>query len=102
MGYRILYAPQAKLRHKESMTIGKTSPFKAYYDARNPIIIHMKYRTPDEFRKFFRVRFRELLHHSFKQLVKMKYRHLWAIVSGLVSAMSWGIRNRKLTLRHLF
>lgn len=100
LGYKIMYAPHAKLWHKESMTIGKTSPFKAYYDARNPLIIHMKYRSAGEFRGYFQIRFRQLLVSSGKQLVRLRVRYVWANVRGLASAFLWGIRNKKLTLGH--
>lgn len=100
LGYKIMYTPHAKLWHKESMTIGKTSPFKAYYDARNPLIVHMKYRSADEFRKFFHIRLKSILQSSLKQLARFKLKHVWANVSGLVSAIKWGMRNHKLTLRH--
>ena len=100
LGYKIMYTPYAKLWHKESLTIGKTSPFKAYYDARNPLIVHMKYRTPDEFRRVFHLRLMGILRGSFKQLVRFQFRHVWANLSGLTSAIRWGIRNKKLTVRH--
>ncbi|MCU0615104.1 MAG: glycosyltransferase family 2 protein [Desulfobacterales bacterium] len=102
LGYKIMYTPHAKLWHKESMTIGKTSPLKVYYDARNPLIVHMKYRTADEFRKYFHIRFKTLLRSSCKQLLKLKFRHVWANLSGVASALRWGMRNKKLTFRHLF
>ncbi len=100
LGYKIMYTPHAKLWHKESMTIGKNSPFKEYYDARNPLIVHMKYRSADEFRKYFHIRFNQLMSSSIRQLLKLKIRHVWANFSGLASAIKWGIRNHKLTLRH--
>lgn len=102
LGYKIMYTPHAKLWHKESMTIGKASPFKTYYDARNPLIVHMKYRSAAEFRKFFHIRLKSILRSSGKQLVKLKFRHAWANISGLASALRWGMRNRKLSFRHLF
>ena len=100
LGYKIMYTPHAKLWHKESMTIGRTSPFKAYFDARNPLIVHMKYRSADEFRKVFHIRLKAILKGSLKQLVRIKFKHVWANVSGLVSAIKWGMINHKLTLRH--
>lgn len=101
LGYKIMYTPHAKLWHKESMTIGKTSPAKAYYDARNPLIVHMRYRSTDEFRRFFHIRFKQLMSSSLKQLYRLKVRHIWANISGLTSALRWGLRNKKLTLRHI-
>jgi GT2 family glycosyltransferase len=102
LGYKIMYTPHAKIWHKESVTIGKASPFKAYYDARNPLIVHMKYRTAVEFRKFIHIRLKVLLLSSCQQLVRMKFRHVWANISGIASALRWGIRNGKLSFRHLF
>jgi len=102
LGYKIIYAHRARLWHKESMTIGRTSAFKAYYDARNPIIIHMKYRSIGEFRRFLHVRLRSLLRNSLRQMARFQFKHAWANISGLLSAMFWGIRNKRLTLRHLF
>lgn len=100
LGYKIMYTPYAKLWHKESMTIGKASPFKAYYDARNPLIVHMKYRSADEFRKVFHIKLKSILQSSLKQLIRFRFKHVWANVSGLASAIKWGMRNHKLTLRH--
>lgn len=100
-GYKIIYTPHARLWHKESMTIGRTSPFKAYYDARNPLIIHMKYRSSEEFRKYFHIRFAQLINTSFRQLAKLKIRLIGANIKGLASALIWGVRNKKLTIRHL-
>jgi GT2 family glycosyltransferase len=37
-GYLIWYQPQATIYHKESMTVGRESPLKAYYHTRNRIL----------------------------------------------------------------
>ncbi len=37
-GYKIYYQPAALIYHKESVTIGKESPLKAYYQNRNRIL----------------------------------------------------------------
>jgi len=37
-GYKIYYEPKAKIYHKESVTMGKESPIKAYYHTRNRIL----------------------------------------------------------------
>lgn len=47
LGYKIFYTPYAKIWHKESMTIGKDSAFKAYCDARNPMLVVLKQKSPD-------------------------------------------------------
>jgi len=99
-GFKIFYTPQAKLWHKESVTLGRTSAFKAYFDARNPLIVHMKHRSAEQFRKFFHIRFRELLRSCLFLFLHLKLKHLSATVRGVTSAIAWGFRNRKLTFRH--
>jgi GT2 family glycosyltransferase len=100
-GYRIMYTPKAKLWHKESVTIGKSSPFKAYYDARNPLIIHMKYRTAPQFKKVFHTRLKANLKLSIKMTIKFHWHYSFNTWRGMGSAIIWGIRNKKLTLKHI-
>jgi GT2 family glycosyltransferase len=99
-GFKIMYTPKAKLWHKESMTIGKTSAFKAYYDTRNPLIIHMKYRSPKQFRIFFRIRIKNIISGMIKNAAKFRYKHVYAMLRGCLSALYWGVTNKKLSLRH--
>jgi GT2 family glycosyltransferase len=100
-GYKIMYTPKAKLWHKESMTIGKNSPFKAYYDARNPLIIHMKYRTATQFKKVFHARLKSYIKASIKMLIKLRLHYVFNTWQGMGSAIRWGIRNHKLTWKHI-
>lgn len=51
LGYKIMYTPYAKIWHKDSMTIGKDSAFKAYYDARNPMLVILLHKTPQFFKR---------------------------------------------------
>lgn len=102
LGYKIFYTPKAKMWHKESMTIGKASAFKIYYDSRNPLIIHMKYRSAAEFRKFFRIRVKAQLLGLPKAIIKFRWGIAYATVKGLSSALIWGVRNKKLTFKHIF
>lgn len=44
-GYKIYYQPKSLIYHKESMTTGKESPFKAFYHTRNRILF-MKRNMP--------------------------------------------------------
>jgi hypothetical protein len=37
-GYTIWYQPQATIYHKESLSVGKENPLKAYYHTRNRIL----------------------------------------------------------------
>ncbi len=99
-GYVIYYTPEARLWHKESVTLGRTSARKTYYDSRNPLIVHMKYRTPDEFRAFFRIRVKSLLRSCFSLLLRLRLKHLYAMLNGFGSALRWGIRNKRLSFSH--
>lgn len=39
-GYRIMVVPSSVVYHKESMTVGKISPLKSYYQTRNRILLN--------------------------------------------------------------
>ena len=96
LGYKIMYTPHAKLWHKESMTLGRTSPQKAYYDARNPLIVHMKYRNREEYLKIIRMRTLDYVKIMPKYIIKMKLWHIVKIWQGFFSALFWGVRNNRL------
>lgn len=100
LGYKIMYTPFAKLWHKESMTIGKSSPVKAYYDARNPAIVIMKHKTPEFFKSFFRDHIKKNFKPVIKSIVKLKPAMAYNIFKGLASSLIWGIKNKKLSIRH--
>jgi len=95
LGYKIMFTPYAKLWHKESMTIGKTSAFKAYYDARNPLIIHLKHRTKEQFKAFFRIRFKSLFSSTAKSFLRFKWGIAFANIRGVSSAFIWSVKNKK-------
>ncbi len=103
-GYKIYYTPGAKIWHKESMTIGKQSPFKAFFDARNPMIVIMKYKDAAFFRRYFWKR--HFTYDVFKSsLVRIKQgapATAWSIWKGLFSGLRWGFANKKLTWKHFF
>lgn len=96
LGYKIMYTPKAKLWHKESMTIGKTSSFKAYYDARNPLIIHMKYRSRTDYMHTLRSRFYSILKSTPKMILKGRPKNVIKTWQGFLSAIRWGFRNKRL------
>ncbi|MCJ7482994.1 MAG: glycosyltransferase family 2 protein [Thermodesulfovibrionales bacterium] len=101
-GYKIMYTPYARIWHKESMTIGKSSPLKSYYDARNPMIVILKYKSPTFFRRYFWLHFRKDVCASsirviFRNLEIKKAYRIWA---GFLSGLHWGFTNKKYTLRH--
>lgn len=45
-GYKIWYAADAEIFHKESLTVGKTNPIKVYYHTRNRILYMRRNSTP--------------------------------------------------------
>jgi len=100
-GYKIMYAPGAKIWHKESMTIGKQSPFKAFFDARNPMIVVLKYKSPDFFRKYFWTHFRKgVFKNSLVRIKKKRPKTAWSIWMGFFSGLRWGFKNKKFTKKH--
>lgn len=103
-GYKIMYTPHAKIRHKDSVTIGKTSPMKAYYDARNPMLVILKHKSPEYFRKYFWLHFRkDVLKFSLKVLIKgFEIKKAYKTWAGFLSGLYWGFKNKKFTVRHFF
>jgi GT2 family glycosyltransferase len=102
-GFKIYYTPFAKIWHKDSMTIGKVSAFKAYYDARNPLLVILKHKHADFFRKFFWWQFRTgTVRASLIYLKRLKIGISFKIWQGFFSALLWGMKNKKITLRHIF
>lgn len=100
-GFKIYYTPKAKIWHKESMTIGKASPFKYYFDARNPSIVILKHQTPEFFKKYFRYHFtRRVLWNTLIQLKNLRFAVAYNIWKGFFSSVIWGIKNNKFTLSH--
>lgn len=100
IGYKIYYTPKAKLWHKVSATIGKMSSLKMYYDSRNPLIIHMKYRNADEFRRFFHYLLKQYFRSIPRLILKLRFSIVYALISGTLSALNYGFKNKILTLKH--
>lgn len=101
-GFKIFYTPFAKIWHKDSMTIGKVSAFKAYYDARNPLLVILKHKPADFFRKFFWRQFwLGTVRSSLIYLKRFKIKTSFKIWQGFFSAVFWGIKNKKLTVKHI-
>jgi len=96
-GFKIFYSPGAKIWHKESMTIGKSSPFKTYYDVRNSYVVRLKHRGNEYlglYTKYYVIKV--VLKPFFKNLLKLNFRYAYCIIGAFVSAIIWGIRNKKL------
>ena len=102
-GFKIMYTPFAKLWHKESMTIGKHSTIKLFYDARNPMIVLMKYTDAKVFKKYFWLHFWQDTFRA--SLVNFKHLNIkigFSIWGGFFSGIYWGLKNRKLSFKHIF
>ncbi|MCK4662462.1 MAG: glycosyltransferase family 2 protein [Bacteroidales bacterium] len=101
-GYKIMYTPFAKIWHKESMTIGKQSAFKAYYDARNPMLVILKHKPPEFFRKYFwwHLKNNILLNSLRVGIKRFEIKKFFKIWQGFFSGIIWGFSNKKLTIRH--
>ncbi len=100
LGWKILYTPEARLWHKESMSLGKTSPRKAFYDARNPMIVIMRHRPPEFFRRYFRQHLRRVGWDVVRHSARFRWSHALANARGLASGVWWGLKQGKLTVRH--
>jgi GT2 family glycosyltransferase len=100
-GFRILYTPHAKIWHKDSMTIGKDSSSKAYYDARNPMLVILKHKDPVFFRRYFWYHLKTgVTRTSLLKIKQLRFKSSIAVWAGFISGIIWGVRNRKLTLNH--
>jgi GT2 family glycosyltransferase len=83
-GYKIFYQPSALIYHKESITMGKESPMKAYFHNRNRILFMRRNTTAIQF--IFFVAFYLALavpKTVIKYLVKGQREHLKNFFKGL-------------------
>jgi GT2 family glycosyltransferase len=89
-GYQIFYQAEVYLLHKESMSVGKTSPLKVYYNNRNRIMFMRRNTNFIEFACFlFYLVFLTIPKNVFTFLVKRQFEHLKAFAQ----AMIWNIQN---------
>ena len=95
-GYKIMFTPFAKIWHKDSMTIGKSSPFKAYFDARNPLIVQMKYRNKQEYLPVIEARRKQYQRSIPKLILRGRIKFAWKMWQGFRSAIKWGKKHGKL------
>jgi GT2 family glycosyltransferase len=101
LGYKIMYTPFAKLWHKVSMTIGKDSATKAFYDARNPMLVILLHKSPQFFKKYFWLHVRsDIVHDSLVFLKQGKISNALARWQGFFSGIKWGFKNRKFSVSH--
>lgn len=84
-GYSIYYQPEAVIYHKESITMGKESPMKAYYHTRNRILFMRRNTKPHQF-AFFMV-FVALFvvpKSLLKYMLKRQPEHMRSFLRGLM------------------
>ena len=102
-GYKIFYSPYAKLWHKESMTIGKRSALKEYYNSRNSMLVILKNREASYFKVFvWNYLLYKIFYKSLKGLKCFEVKKSFYIWAGFFSGIIWGFKNRKLSLKHFF
>ena len=99
-GYKVMYTPHAKLWHKESMTVGKKSAFKAYCDARNPMLVILTYKSPEYFRRYFWQQFGKTVKGFLVSIKQRRFDVAFNRMKGFVSGLFWALRRRKLSRRH--
>lgn len=93
-GYKIIYAHKAMLWHKVSATIGKRSPQKAYYDARNSLVVIMKNLPSHYARPYVKNKvFSELIPTLLKQGLKGRVLISTAMLRGILSAFFWKLKH---------
>lgn len=99
-GYKIMYTPYAKLWHKESMTIGKKSAYKAYCDARNPMLVILKHKPPEYFRRYFWKHFPKLIKGFLVSCKQLRFKVAINKLSGFLSAIVWGVKQKGFSRKH--
>jgi GT2 family glycosyltransferase len=89
-GYKIYYQAEVYLLHKESMSVGKTSPLKVYYNNRNRIMFMRRNTNSFELSCFLLYLVTLTIPKNvFTFLIKRQFQHL----NAFVRAMIWNIKN---------
>ena len=90
-----MFAHQAKIWHKESMTLNRTNYLRDYYDTRNSIIAIMKNCEPDIVKKYLRTRtYKIYLPAIIKTALKGKIQKAIYMFAGLFSAFIWKFKHQ--------
>jgi len=99
--FKILYTYKAFLYHKESMTIGKVSAEKEYYNSRNSMIVILKHKDPLFFKRYlWNHFFYRVVYKSLKSILKFQIKTSLYVVLGFFSGIKWGFVNKKFTIKH--
>ncbi len=100
-GFKIIYTPLAKVWHRQSMSIGRDSALKAYYDARNPMLVLLLHTSAIFFRRYLWLHLRrDIIKGFFICLKQARPLAAAAKCRGFFSCIFWGIKNRRFTLAH--
>jgi GT2 family glycosyltransferase len=99
-GYKIVFTPHARLWHKVSMTLGRNSAKKAYYDSRNPMLVILLHKPPEFFRHYFWRHVMSIAVTSIRYAGYLRFNNALKSVLGVISGLLWAGVNRKLTLSH--
>lgn len=85
-GFKVFFCSDAVIWHKESMTIGKSSSFKLYYDVRNTLLVIYFHKTRNQFINYFWKSFKQsFVKGTLKNLIKCKFGHSFACFTGFIS-----------------
>ena len=98
--FKIYYTYKAFLFHKESMTIGKTSAEKEYYNARNSMIVILKHKDPFFLNDIYGIIFYRVIYKSLKSIYKFQFKIAFFVIIGFVSGLNGGLATKKFTLEH--
>lgn len=91
-GYKIYYQPQALIYHKESISVGKDSPLKAYYMNRNRILFMRRNTSKKQFMYFlFFLTVVAIPKNTLKYLLRGQFTHL----RNFGKAIAWNLNHPK-------
>ncbi|MBL3658200.1 glycosyltransferase family 2 protein [Fulvivirga sediminis] len=89
-GFKVFYNPKGVIFHKESISVGKESPLKAYYHNRNRVLFMKRANNMAQFSIF-------MLFFVFvvtpKQTLKYTVHSQWAHLRNYYKALFWNIKN---------
>lgn len=94
-GFKIYYAQKAKIWHKESMTIGKDSSFKIYFDVRNSLILRYLHQDDAFLKKYMKWYLKSVVFTPMlKSIAKLRLGYALSILRGFISAIYWKISKK--------
>jgi len=93
-GWRVHYAAESVVWHKESVTVGKASPFKTYFQTRNRVL-YLRRHASGRRRALALARLVGLVApvHIARHALAGQWEHARAVIRGL----RWHLENRTLT-----